>query len=94
MLIRSQDKTAIVVIEGIDSICSVLRNSAYFICSYNGSNETSCNLGKYKTEEEAIKIMDDICDRYQYLKECEIGNIGFENSEYVYYMPESGGEIT
>ena len=41
MLIRSQDKTTIVVIEGIDSICIVLQNSEYFVRSYNGNTESS-----------------------------------------------------
>lgn len=87
MLIRSQDKTTIVAVEHINSIFSNLQNEIYFIYSYNGSGETVCNLGNYKTEEEAIKVLDNICDRYQYLKECEIGNMGFENPEFVYYMP-------
>ena len=40
------------------------------------------------TRLENIKILDDICDRQRYLKECEVGDIGFEKPEYVYYMPE------
>lgn len=94
MLIRSQDNITIVVVEHIDSIFLNLQNEKYFIYAYNGSSETGCNLGNYKTKEEAIKILDDICNRYQYLKECEIGHMEIDNPEYVYYMPRSGGETT
>lgn len=93
MLIRSQDNTKIVVVDHIDSILLTLQNEKYFIYSYNGSSETGCSLGNYKTKEEAIKILDDICNRYQYLKECETTGIGIENPSYVYYMPDSGGEM-
>lgn len=47
MLIRSQDKTTIVLIEGIDSICMVLQNTEYFVQLYNGNTESSCNLERY-----------------------------------------------
>lgn len=93
MFIRSQDNTKIVVVKHIDSILLTLQNERYFIYSYNGSSETSCNLGNYKTEEEAIKVLDDICNKYQYLKECETTGIVLDNPEYVYYMPDSGGEM-
>lgn len=88
MLIRSQDKTTIVVIEGIDSICIVLQNSEYFVRSYNGNTESSCALGRYKSEDEAIRALNDICDTYQYLKECEVTGVGKQNPSYVYYMPD------
>ena len=40
------------------------------------------------TRLENIKILDDICDRYQYLKECEVTGVGKQNPSYVYYMPD------
>jgi len=56
--------------------------------SYNGNTESSCNLGRYKSEGEAIKTLNEICDTYQYLKECEATGVGKQNPSYVYYMPE------
>ena len=44
-------------------------------------------------EDEAIRALNDICDTYQYLKECETTGIVLDNPEYVYYMPGSGGEM-
>ncbi len=39
-------------------------------------------------EDEAIRALNDICDTYQYLKECEVTGVGKQNPSYVYYMPD------
>lgn len=43
---------------------------------------------KDTSEGEAIKALNDICDTYQYLKECEVTGVGKQNPSYVYYMSD------
>lgn len=68
MLIRSQDKKRIANFSNVDSICIInnfngeeIENE---ICSFNGVNDSKTNLGKYSTEEKAIKVLDMIEDAY------------------------------
>lgn len=91
MLIRSQDKTALVKFENIvvnlklpDSlkvICwsweDVQRSGGYFI------------LGKYSTKEKAMKVLDMIQEAY-----CKFMSVknddAWSGKESVFYMPEDG----
>lgn len=68
MLIRSQDKKRIINFSNVDSICIInnfngeeIENE---ICSFNGVNDSKTNLGKYSTEEKAIKVLDMIQKEY------------------------------
>lgn len=59
MIIRSQDKTMIVNLNNIDCIYSNRENK---IIVFNG--EAQSHIGKYSTEEKAIKVLDMIQDKY------------------------------
>lgn len=60
MIIRSQDKKSIVNMDNIDTI-DIREN---LIRAFNGGNDMGINIGKYSTEEKAIKVLDMICEKY------------------------------
>lgn len=81
MLIRSQDKKRIANFSNVDSICIInnfngeeIENE---ICSFNGVNDSKTNLGKYSTEEKAIKVLDMIEDAYNKCFAFAMGNDGY-----------------
>lgn len=59
MLIRSQNKKGITNLNNIDTIEAHDCQIRY----YCGGVETAGLLGKYSTEEKAIKVLDMICER-------------------------------
>ena len=59
MIIRSQDKKAIVNLNMIDTIEERDNQIRYFS---GGGMETLGLLGQYSTEEKAIKVLDMICN--------------------------------
>lgn len=61
MLIRTQNKKAIVNLDNIDSICI---NSECKILAYNGDSDTGISLAEYNTLECCISVLDDIIDKY------------------------------
>ena len=60
MLIRSQDRTAIVNLANIDTIC--LNEDERSIVAYNGSADSIIQLGTYSTKEKAIKALNKLED--------------------------------
>lgn len=74
MLIRSQDRTAIVNLANIDTIC--LNEDERSIVGYNGSFDSRTQLGTYSTKEKAIKALNRLEDGI------------FENR--VFQMPQDG----
>ena len=83
MLIRSQDKKRIANFSNVDSICIINNFNGEEIdneiCSFNGVNDSKTNLGKYSTEEKAIKALDMIENAYCKMKqnECTL-SVSFE----------------
>lgn len=61
MLIRSQDKTCIVNMGNIDTIC--YSESERSINVFN--TESIVRMGKYSTEEKAIKVLDMLEEEYK-----------------------------
>lgn len=61
MLIRTQNKRAIVNLDSIDSICT---DGSCEIFAYNGNSDTGINLAEYNTLEGCISVLDDIIDAY------------------------------
>lgn len=61
MIIRSQNKKAIVNLNMIDTIEERDNQIRYFS---GGGMETVGLLGQYSTEEKAIKVLDMICNFY------------------------------
>ena len=77
MIIRSQDKKSIVNMDNIDTI-DIREN---LIRAFNGGNDMGINIGKYSTEEKAIKVLDMICDACR--------NTAFiAEQAVVFYMPQ------
>jgi len=66
MLIRSQNKKNIFVLENSESVgiyemfeSGTYKTAGYSICTNN------CRMGEYSTEEKAIKVLDEIYDTYR-----------------------------
>lgn len=88
MIIRSQDKRIIANLDNCMRI-EVIECDGYFaIGSYESTRYA--RLGHYYTEEKAIKVLDMICDSYQYMKECECTRkaLGVHAPEFVFQMPK------
>lgn len=85
MIIRTQLKRSIVNMCNIDTI--TIENGSD-ILAWNGREKSY--LGEYSTEEKAIKVLDMICDSYQYMKECECTRkaLGVHAPEFVFQMPQ------
>lgn len=66
MLIRTQNKRGLVVLENCDSICiQDCKGIKYVeIYAYNGSEEDSIFLGGYANEAKAEKVLDKIQNAY------------------------------
>lgn len=64
MIIRSQDKKAIVNLNNVDSICTEHNVCEFDVVCYNGLQESKLKIGAYSTEEKAIKVLDMIQDAY------------------------------
>ena len=71
MIIRSQDKKSIVNMDNIDTI-DIREN---LIRAFNGGNDMGINIGKYSTEEKAIKVLDMICGVYCLLEDIKCGAV-------------------
>lgn len=69
MIIVSQDKTEII---NFDNVNTLRAAETGFILSYENTYkaEYDCSniLGKYKTEERAKKVLQEILDRYEYMQ--------------------------
>ena len=85
MLIRSQNKIGIVNLNQIDTI--VYDDRRDVILAYNPGN-ASMDLGKYTTEEKAVKVLDMIQEQYQYIQECKYICIGCSQPEFIFQMPQ------
>lgn len=90
MLIRNQDKTSIVNFKNVDSIWCKNEYSNLFViaCGIVGQ-EAVLYLGKYKTQEKALSVLDEIQELYLSYMVSEGIDItyGF-NQPKVYEMPQ------
>lgn len=64
MLIRSQNKTLLVVLENCCAIDFIRREELYLIYAHDCSQEVQ-HLGNYSTREKAIKVLDMIQEQYE-----------------------------
>lgn len=85
MIIRSQNKDKIVILNGVDTIQTNKYGDVY---TYNGAGNTRCDIAAYSTTEKAIKVLDMICEQYQYCQECKCGGMGVNKAEFVFQMPQ------
>lgn len=80
MLIRTQDQQSIYNMNNMDSIqidkAYVKKDDVKYVVKANFSDRSDCYLGKYKTQEIALGILDNICKLYVF------------NKNVVYQMPE------
>lgn len=84
MIIRSQDKKAIVNLNMVDNI---EERDNQIRCFSGGGMETLGILGQYSTEEKAVRVLDMICTEYQYAEECKHTGVGSAPPEFVFQMP-------
>ena len=82
MIIRSQDKTLIVNLNNIDCIYSNRENK---IIVFNG--EAQSHIGKYSTEEKAIKVLDMIQKAYNSIETMKIDKGAWRGNHY-FEMPQ------
>ena len=86
MIIRSQNKEGIVIMDNNDCIGIGTEGMKTIIMAYNGDSKAF--LGYYSTREKAIKVLDMICEQYQYCEECKYTGIGVSQPEFVFQMPQ------
>lgn len=85
MIIRSQKGIAIIVVDNVDTIST---DNYGDIRAYNGGTNTSTKIAEYRTKEKAIKVLDMICEHYQYLQECKYAGVGINKPEFIFQMPK------
>lgn len=88
MLIRSSDGIHIVNLNHIDGVSVCLINGEITVRSFSPVDESGLRLGTYDSKERALKVLDEICNSYQYCNECTATGIGAAQPEFIYYMPE------
>lgn len=92
MIIVSQDKRSIINFEKVNVINinkSDLREiGAYFNCDEEKTLDNIL-LGKYETEERAKEVLQDIADRYEFLRLAENGvwQLDETDQNFKYEMP-------
>ena len=86
MLIRSSDKTVVVNFNRIDCLQVEEIGNGYRIAAYNGESVTS--LGEYSLREKAVDVLDEICNSYQYLRECQVTRAGVTQPGFVFCVSE------
>ena len=86
MLIRSQNKKVITVLENCDAVCVNELSSIHHIVTFNGPESSRTSIGKYSTEEKAIKVLDMIQEEYTK----HIYGIGGEMATRDLYVPPFG----
>lgn len=87
MLIRSQDKLQLVTLEN-GTVAVDYRSKSQILFYEIGSVEPSSTIGKYSSEEKAIKVLDNIQNEYQYIEECKTVGVGRISPEFVFQMPQ------
>ena len=93
MIILSQDKNIVVNFKNVNYLSTQnircfnekVDIVAYFKCT--AGKESFVVLGRY-SKENAGKIIEDICDRYQYLCQIQIQNNGISELEFLFKMPK------
>lgn len=94
MIIISQDKTEIINFNNIESIWICSDEEGIF--TIEATADTNTSLGKYKTEERAKEVLQEIIKKYVATESFkvtvnrlsdEVGAIGIKNS-FIYEMPE------
>lgn len=78
MIIRSQDKKLLLVLENAYEI-NITQGTVYMFGS---------NIGEYSTEEKALSVLDMICARYQAIWDAENGFISSSNFSSIFQMPQ------
>ena len=86
MIIRSQNARGIVNINNIDSI--TVKEYSHDICAFNVTMESEILLGKYSTEEKAIKVLDMIQEAYSRMEDIKCGAVQAQKYDsFCFQMP-------
>lgn len=86
MIIRNQLKDNIVSINNISCIFVGGLNENRVMAGI--ANDASVSLAEYTTKEKALKVLDMICNEYQYCEECKYIGVGASQPEFVFQMPQ------
>ena len=90
MFIRSQDKKCIVNIKSIDTIGIAQEVGSTQIICYNGGENTGITVGDYDTEEDALEVLDMICEFINDIHEEKLRiNRGRRVDGLIFNMPQS-----
>lgn len=97
MLIRSQDKRTLTNFMQLTDL-NINKNqnySMYCVMAYYphtiGDDYASMTLGKYSTEEQALEVLNEIQNIYQYAMNYKYGGAGAHHAKFVYEMPQDRG---
>ena len=84
MLIRSQDKRMIVILESVENL--QVNTAGNIVARYPSESKMDI-MGTYSSIDRAIEVLDDLQGAYQYIEECKA--VGVENPEprFVFQMP-------
>lgn len=85
MIIKSQDEKKLVVLESVGQIYIVYKPMSTIVCAFG--NGDTIELGEYNNEERCKKVIADLLNSYQRIKEYEITGKAVFQPEYVYRMP-------
>ena len=80
MLIRSQDKTAIVNFDNVFNIA--IRDINGAVAIYIGSQGSCCNMAEYSTKAKAMKVLDIIQEAYADFESAKITSTGLATAAY------------
>lgn len=90
--IRSQDKKVLLEINDIEVFKSTSGEGQIYGCSISRKAENAVILGQYKTEERAMKVVDEIHKLILYAEHylhSGVNAYGCQHADYaVYQMPE------
>ena len=86
MIIRSQNKKSIINLDSVDTI-ETRDNQIRYFCG--GGMETMGVLGKYSTEEKAIKVLDMIQSAYCRTEDVKSGAVQAQKQDsFCFDMPQ------
>ena len=87
MLIKSQDRKTLVVMETVGQIYvdnTYSHKTPTIYCDF--ADGRTAKLGESASDHRCIEITESLCDSYQYAKEWSITGAGCNQAEFVFFM--------
>ena len=86
-LIRTQDRTCILPLE-LNQVVIPEPGLDGYVNIWYGQPKSGKNLGKYSSQNAALKVLDELVEEYQYAEYCKCGNILEKIPKFIYEMPK------